>query len=106
MESNCAIGTTIVVPAMKRIRPMRETIENAIPALQATQEATQSAISALEDIRGKMDKFEDLSAAVDDIEAKHKSAAASLAETSAALEGKKSLLGKAREEAISQHNLE
>ena len=85
---------------------MKETIENATAALQAMKETTQSAISALEDIHNNMDKFEGLSDAVDDIEAKHKSVAASLAETSAALEGKKSLLGKAREEAISQHNLE
>ena len=85
---------------------MRKTIEDAIPALQAMKETTQSAISVLEDIHGNMNRFEDLSAAVDDIEAKHKSVAAALAETSAALEGKKSLLGKAREEAISQHNLE
>ncbi len=70
------------------------------------KQTIQNAILALQDIHGNIDKFEGLSNDVDDMEARYKSLAASLAETSATLENKKALLGKARAEAISAHDLE
>ena len=70
------------------------------------KQTIQNAISTLHDIHNNIDKFESLSEDIKDMEAKHKSMSASLAEISATLANKKALLGDAREEAISQHDLE